>query len=291
MNAPKYYPFDQNPRKPSEAPPPLSCDCQFHLLGPEDKYPPRPGAAYVMPIATWEAAKRMHDALGIQRGIVVQPTTYGAEHQVTLDGLAILGPNYKGCANAAVFGEKDDAYLQRLHDAGVRGARFTRQGLGLALSREAYASAIEKVRRLGWYAKFQPEPGGMMDQMWMIEDLEIPAILDHMGRADPSAGAADPTRRKIVELLKRGNFWVMLSLAEKISKAGPPWDDVIPLARAYIDAAPDRVIWASDWPHPVSAKQPPNEADLLEFLYRVAPDAATRNRILVDNPATLFGFR
>ena len=95
---------------------------------------------------------------------------------------------------------------------------------------------------------------------------------------------------KVVELLKRGNFWVMLSLTEKISRAGPPWDDVVPIARAYIEAAPDRVIWGSDWPHPVSTKQPPNEADLLEFLARCAPAEDERRRILVDNPARLFGF-
>ena len=88
-----------------------------------------------------------------------------------------------------------------------------------------------------------------------------------------------------MELLKRGNFWVMLSLAEKISKAGPPWDDVIPIMRALIEAAPDRVIWASDWPHPVSTAQPPNEADLIELLYRATHDDAERQRILVDNPA------
>ncbi|MSQ55061.1 MAG: 2-pyrone-4,6-dicarboxylate hydrolase [Betaproteobacteria bacterium] len=287
----QYFPFDPNPRKPSAAPPSLSCDAQFHVLGPEDRYPPRPGAAYIMPSATWQAAKRMHDALGIQRGIIVQPTTYGADHQVTLDGLAALGPGYKACANAAVFAASDDAYLAKLHAAGVRGARFTRQGLGLALSKEDYAGAIAKVIRLGWYAKFQPEPGGIIEQLWMLDGLEIPAIIDHMGRPDPVAGAADPTLRKVTELLRRGNFWVMLSLGEKISKSGPPWDDVIPIARTYLEAAPDRVIWASDWPHPVSAKQPPNEADLLELLYRIAPDAATRRKILVDNPAILFGFQ
>lgn len=287
----KYYAFDPEPHAPSVATPPLSCDCQFHVLGPTDKYPVRPGAVYEMPSATWEAAKRMHTALGIQRGIVVQPTTYGADHAVTMDGLAALGPNYKGCANAVVLAERDDAYLAKLHAAGVGGARFTRQGLGLALSREDYARGIAKVKELGWYAKFQPEPNGIIEQLWMLEDLQVPAIIDHMGRPDPAAGAQDPTLLKVTELLKRGNFWVMVSLGEKISKAGPPWDDVIPIARTYIEAAPDRVIWASDWPHPVSTKQPPNEGALLELLYRIAPDAATRKKILVDNPATLFGFR
>jgi 2-pyrone-4,6-dicarboxylate lactonase len=288
--AAKYLAFDPNPRTPQVAPPPLSCDSQFHVLGPADKYPPRPGAVYEMPSATWEAALRMHKALGIERGIVVQPTTYGADHQVTLDALAALGANYKGCANAVVLSERDDAYLAKLHAAGIRGARFTRQGLGLALSREDYARGIAKVRELGWYAKFQPEPGGIVDQLWMLEDLTIPALIDHMGRPDPAAGAKDPTLQKMVELLKRGNFWVMLSLSEKISKQGPPWNDAMQVARTYIDAAPDRVVWASDWPHPVSTKQPPNECDLLELLYRIAPDTGTRRKILVDNPARLFGF-
>ena len=121
-------------------------------------------------------------------------------------------------------------------------------------------------------------------------ELELPVLIDHMGRANPAAGAQDPSRSKLVELLRRGNFWVMLSLGEKISRAGPPWDDVIPLARALIDAAPDRVVWATDWPHPVSTRQPPNEGDLIELLYRYAPDEATLKKILVDNPAKLFGF-
>lgn len=286
----KYFPFDPDPRRPGRLPPPRSCDSQFHVLGPADKYPPRPGAAYEMPSATWEAALRMHRALGIERGIIVQPTTYGADHQVTLDGLAALGPNYKACANAVVLSERDDAYIAKLHDAGVRGARFTRAGLGLALSPAAFGKAVARVRELGWYVKIQPEPDGIVEQAPLFEKLELPVLIDHMGRANPAAGAQDPSRSKLVELLKRGNFWVMLSLGEKISRAGPPWDDVIPLARALIDAAPDRVVWATDWPHPVSTRQPPNEGDLIELLYRYAPDEATLKKILVDNPARLFGF-
>ena len=111
-----------------------------------------------------------------------------------------------------------------------------------------------------------------------------------MGRPDPLRGKDDPNLRAVLDLLSKGNFWVMLSLGEKTSKAGPPWDDVIPIARAYIEAAPDRCVWASDWPHPVSVVQPPNDADLLELLYRYAPDEAELQKILVTNPARLFGF-
>ena len=288
---PDYLAFDPNPRRPSVLPPPKTCDSQFHVLGPLDKYPVRPGAAYQMPTATWEAALRVHKALGIERGIIVQTTTYGADHAVVLDALAAMGPNYRGCANALVFAEADDSYLARLHDAGVRGARFSfRQELGAVLSDADFARAIARIKELGWYAKIQPEKDGIISGVSKIEKLDVPVLIDHMARPDPRLGQADPNLRKMLELLSRGNFWVMLSLGEKTSRIGPPWDDVIPIARAYIEAAPDRCVWATDWPHPVSVVQPPNDADLLELFYRYAPDASERQRILVDNPAKLFGF-
>jgi 2-pyrone-4,6-dicarboxylate lactonase len=288
---PSYLPFDPNPRRPSKLPPPKSVDSQFHVLGPLEKYPIRAGAAYQMPSATPEAASRVHKALGIERGIIVQTTTYGADHSVVLDGLAAMGPNYRACANALVFAERDDAYLAKLDAAGVGGARFSfRKELGAVLSDKDFERAIARIRELGWYAKFQPEKDGIAVNLDKIRSLDVPVLIDHMGRPDPLRGKDDPNLRAVLDLLSKGNFWVMLSLGEKTSKAGPPWDDVIPIARAYIEAAPDRCVWASDWPHPVSVVQPPNDADLLELLYRYAPDEAELRKILVTNPAKLFGF-
>jgi len=288
--AAQYLPFDPQPRAPRPLPPANACDSQFHVFGPRERYPVRAGAAYEMPTATIETALALHRTLGIERGVIVQATTYGADHQVVLDGLIAAGSNYRGCANAVVLTDSDDGYIDRLDKAGVRGARFTRQGLGLAVPPAVMERSLARVRELGWYAKFQPEPTGILDSLPMLEKLEIPVIIDHMARPDPAQGIDDPNLIAVRRLLQRGNFWVMLSLSEKISKAGAPWDDVVPIAEAYIDAAPDRIIWGSDWPHPVSVKQPPNEGDLLELLYRFAPDPAIRKKILVDNPATLFGF-
>ena len=287
---PTYLPFDPEPRAPKRALPKGACDSQFHVLGPRDRYPVRPGAVYEMPSATIETALALHRTLGITRGVIVQPTTYGADHAVTLDGLAIAGPTYRGCANAAVLASADDAYLDRLHAAGVRGARFTRQGLGISFDAATFARSIARIRELGWYVKVQPETDGIIGNIDQFERLDVPVLLDHMGRPDPARGDDDPSLRKVVELLGRGNFWVMLSLTEKISKVGPPWHDVIPVVRRLIAAAPDRVVWGSDWPHPVSTKQPPNEGDLLDFLDRVFADEAERRAILVDNPAHFFGF-
>ncbi|HSV46948.1 MAG TPA: amidohydrolase family protein [Ramlibacter sp.] len=287
-----YFPFDPHPRTPRRPPPPGTIDSQFHVLGPVEKYPVRPGAAYEMPSATWEAARRMHAALGISRGIVVQTTTYGADHQVVLDGLAALGPGYKGCANALVFESADDAYLEKLHAAGVRGARFSfRQALGAVLSREAFDRAVGKLRELGWYMKIQPEQSGIVESAHWFEHLDLPILIDHMGRPDAALGPGrDPNIAKLRGLLERGNFWVMLSLGEKISKAGPPYEDVVPMARALIEAAPQRCVWASDWPHPVSKQPPPNDADLLELLYRYVRGEEELQRVLVDNPSRLFGY-
>lgn len=286
----KYFPFDADPRRPAVALPARSCDSQLHVLGPRERYPVRPGAAYEMPAATVETALRMHAILGIERGIIVQPTTYGADHRATLDGLAVAGPSYRGCANAAVFAEADDAELARLDAAGIRGARFSRAALGIKLSDKEFDRAVARAQELGWYVKVQPEPEGIAANIGPFEMLKCPVLLDHMGRPDPRKGRDDPSLKKVIELLGKGNFWVMLSLSEKISKAGPPWDDVVPIMRALIEAAPDRVVWASDWPHPVSTTQPPSEADLVELLYRATHDDAERKRILVDNPARLFGF-
>jgi len=284
-----YLPFDPNPRPPHFRLPAKSCDCQFHVMGPRAQYPVRPGAVYEMPTATIAAALKMHRTVGIERGIIVQATTYGADHQVVLDGLAAAGPNYRGCANAIVFEEADDSYLDKLDGAGIRGARFTRQGLGVALAPDAFARAIARVKELGWYTKFQPEPDGLVGPQ-IFKNLDVPVIIDHMGRANAANGPRDPSIVKIIELLKRGNFWVMLSLSEKLSRKGYPWDDVIPMARALIEAAPDRVIWASDWPHPLSKTQPPNEGELLDLFYRFTANDEERKQILVDNPAALFGF-
>ncbi len=287
---PDYLPFDPDPRPPAAMPPPLACDAQFHVFGPPDRYPVRANAAYEMPSATIERALAMHRTIGIERGVIVQATTYGADHQVVLDGLAIAGPNYRGCANAAVLTDRDDAYLHKLDDAGVKGARFSRQSLGIALSDAQMRRSFDRMRELGWYAKIQPEAAGIAENIAPFEHLEIPVLLDHMGRPDPRNGPGDPSLAKVRDLLSRGNFWVMLSLSEKISRTGPPWRDVEPIAASLLAAAPERCVWASDWPHPVSVKQPPNEGALMDLLFRLVPDEARRHKVLVDNPAALFGF-
>lgn len=286
----QYLPFDPDPKPPRVMPPPGACDSQFHVFGDPELYPPRPGAAYTMPSATIGRALALHRTLGIERGVIVQPTTYGADHRATLDGLAAAGPNYRACANASVFAEADEREIARMDGLGVKGARFTRATLGLAFTPAELDRAFGLAGEFGWYVKVQPETDGIAANIAPFESVTAPLLIDHLGRPDPTKGRDDPSLRVVLELLGRGNAWVMVSLIEKISKAGPPWDDVIPIVRACLEAAPDRVVWASDWPHPVSTKQPPNEGLLLDFLHRATDSDEERRRVLVDNPARLFGF-
>ncbi len=245
---PDYLPFDPNRARPAPCRRPMratasSTSSEIRRSIPCGRVPPMKCRA--PPSRRPEAAPH----LGFSRGVIVQATTYGADHRIVVDALKLAGPNYRGCANAALFTTASDEDLADLHAAGIRGARFSRQGLGISLSPQEFERALAQVKALGWYVKIQPEASGVAEQVAPFEALDVPVIIDHMGRPDILNWRNDPPSHKVMDLLKRGNFHVMLSLGEKTSKAGPPWADVVPLARAYIEAAPDRIIWGSDWPH------------------------------------------
>ena len=243
---PDYFPFDRIRAGRRGRALPGTIDSQFHVLGPADRYPVRAGAAYEMPSATWEAARRMHQALGISRGIVVQTTTYGADHRVVLDGLAALGPGYKGCANALVFESASDAELERLHAAGVRGARFSfRQALGAVLSREAFDRAVGKLRELGWYMKIQPEQNGIVESLPWFEHLELPILIDHMGRPRRLGRARSrPQRRQAAPApAARQLLGDAVARREESRRRARRTTTSCRSARALIDAAPERCVW------------------------------------------------
>lgn len=284
-----YYPFVAETRRPDYTPPGGACDSQFHVFGPDSRYPVRPDSAYTMPSATFEAARRLHETLGIERGVIVQSTTYGTDHSALLDALTEAGPNYRGCA--VINDDVSDAYLDRLHDAGVRGARFNfLKALNMCPSAETFSRTIDRIAERGWYAKMQPGKAGITEFASYFEHLDMPVVIDHLGRCEFGDAFPGPVARFLLDRLEKGNFWLMLSNGHKQSVSGAPWDDAARVIRTFVDAAPERVIWASDWPHPLSPQPVPNDADLLELLHRSVGDDALMHKILVDNPAQLFGF-
>ena len=281
----KYKSFDSEPVAPLGRLPRGACDSHFHVFGPRERYPVLPGIEHDMPEANFEALLELHRALGIERGVICATTVNGSNHQVVLDALAALGPNYRACALNSVFEEQPDSYVRKLHDAGVRGARFNLlKMLNRTPSPERIRRDLNRIRDMGWYCKVQPDYQEPLQSIAPFEALDSPVIIDHLGRASSADG---PVARKMLELLERGNFWLLLSNAYKLSKAGPPWEDTLPVLRKFIDAAPDRLLWATDWPHTFHEVAPPNDGELLNFFYR-ATDDTERRKILADNPDELF---
>ncbi len=286
----KFASFQKDVRAPSVALPPGACDTHFHVFGDRATYPVLPGMEHDMPEATIEAALHMHKIMGISRGVIIATLVNGTNHQVMLDALAAAGPGYAGCALASVLTETSDAYIAKLEAAGIRGVRFNLlKMLGSEMPAAAIRRVIDRCRELGWYCKVQPDYYVPLESMAFFEDAGIPVIIDHLGRTPPEQGLDGPIITKMIEFLKRGNFWLLLANGYKVSKQPPLWDDVAPIMRKYIETAPDRLLWASDWPHTFHAETPPNDGDLLEFLLRVTNESE-RQKILVDNPATVFGF-
>lgn len=284
------YPlFERNTRTPSPLPPPKSCDCAVHIFGDPAKYPPAQSRAYDPLPATVEDLCEMHRALGIERGVIVQATIYGTDHRLLVDGLKGR-ENFRGVA--IVDDSVSDKELIRLHEAGVRGARFNLAGFfGIAPTKAVFERSIARIEELGWHAKIHGGGDELVEHADWLRPLRLPAVIDHLAGPDFRRELDQPGCRLALELLKRDNWWIVLSNGDRRSAGGHPWDDMIPFAQAYVAAAPDRTLWATDWPHATYQKKSvPNDADLLELLYRYVPDSALRSKVLVDNPARLYGF-
>lgn len=280
----QYLVFDPNPRVPSEPPPAGTCDCQFHISG-DDRYKTREGAAYKSEGATYEAARKMHRTLGIERGIIVQSTVYATDHTIVIDALKDLGPSYR--AIGVIDDTVSDSELQRLHDAGVRGVRFSfRARLGLVPSTDLFLRSAARIRELGWILKMNMPEDGVGSLVETIKGLkDQPVVIDHLARV---RGIDDPSLPKMIDLLQQGNVWLMMSNGHRVS-TWPACEECVPVGRAFIEANPERLIWGTDWPHPLHAEFMPNDADLLELFYRYTDgDHDLRKKILVDNPTALF---
>jgi predicted TIM-barrel fold metal-dependent hydrolase len=285
--------FRRETRAPSPRPPAGTCDTHFHAYGDQLRYPWAGTRLHdPQPDATFEELQHMHRVLGVDRGVYVQPTAYGTDYRFIIDLLA-ANPNYRG--TVLIDESTTDAQLAELHAVGVRAARFNfRGGLGTRAfgssdEQARFARAVARLAELGWHIKIRTKGEEILEHADLFRTLRIPAVLDSFALLDTTLGLNQPAVTFLLELLRgQDNWWVMLSNADR--RAPFPWDGSVAIAQAFIEAAPDRMIWATDWPHNEYRKAVPNDADLLEVLYRYAPDESDRQRILVDNPARLYDF-
>jgi 2-pyrone-4,6-dicarboxylate lactonase len=280
--------YDANPHQPRFVPPPGACDAHCHIFGPGAVFPYDPKAAYHPHDAPFEALVKLHDFLGLARAVIVHASCHGADMRATLDGIARSGGRFRG--TAIVDETCTEAHLRRLHEGGIRGVRFNFvRHLGGPPEWGFFHRTVAQAHALGWHLILHLDAQDVVDYDGTFRKLPLPIVIDHMARVDAAGGLGQPPFKVLLEFMKNENTWVKVCGAERVSSAGPPFTDAIPFARALIEAAPERILWGTDWPHP-NVKIMPNDGDLVDLIPLMMPDAATQKQILVDNPARLYGF-
>jgi predicted TIM-barrel fold metal-dependent hydrolase len=282
-------PPDPNPRAPKFKPPPLACDAHCHVFGPASKFPYAPDAPYWPPDAPFEALQSLHGKLGIERAVIVHASCHGSDMRVTLDAIARSKGKYRG--TAIIDSSYGDREFTRLQDGGIRGVRFNFvKHLGGRPDMAFFDRTVARLEEMGWHLILHLDARDLIEFRAKFESIRVPMVIDHMGRVQAAQGLKQEAFRVLLESMKNENVWVKVCGAERVSSMGPPFTDAVPFAQALIEAAPERILWGTDWPHPNVGKHMPNDGDLVELFPLMAPEAALQKKILVDNPARLYGF-
>ncbi|MGJ7510219.1 amidohydrolase family protein [Variovorax sp. GT1P44] len=262
-----------------------ACDCHVHVY--DSAYPLAPTATFTPPDAPVVAYREVQRALGLTRVVIVQPTGYGFDNRCTLSAVEQLGSGAR--AIAVVPEETSDEELSRLHRAGVRGIRYMMLAGGL-LPWSSLASMASRIAPLGWNINLQLDGRELPRHEAMLGRLPCRLVIDHIGKFLGPTLPEDDGFLALRRLLDKGNCWIKLSAPYESSRSGPPgYEDVALLARTLARDFPDRCLWASNWPHP-NVKPAPSDTHLLAWMLDGVEDEATRRKILVDNPAALYGF-
>jgi predicted TIM-barrel fold metal-dependent hydrolase len=276
-----------DPGRPKVSAPPNACDCHAHIFGPAEQYPLIPGRSYTPPQASIQAYQRMLSALGLERAVIVQPSVYGTDNRCTYDAVAASGGRWRG---VAVVGASMNMHaLRRLHDAGFRGVRINLLFKG-GLAMEILEQVARLIAPLGWHVQLLLDGRDLAELAPRLRDLPVPFVIDHMGHMPTQLGLAHPGFTALLALVREGKCWVKLSGPYRISAKPYPYEDAAPIAKALVEAAPEHMIWGSDWPHPSFQGAMPVDATLLDLLASWVPEPLTRQRILTTNPAELYDF-
>ena len=273
-------------RKPRFPLPPGATDAHCHVFGPGDTFPYAPNRRYTPDDAPKEMLAALHAHLRIERAVIVQASCHGNDNAAMLDALAWRSEHYRG---VAILDETTPgAQIPVMHRAGVRGARFNFvKHLGGAPDMTMFQNIVRRIKPLGWHVVLHVDAPDIIALSDMIRGLTLPFVIDHMGRVPAANGVDQPPLNALLDLAKLDRCWIKVCGSERIDM--PPYDKAVPIARKIVDAIPDRVLWGTDFPHP-NATHEADEADLVDLVPLIAPDAAVQKKLLVDNPAKLYGF-
>jgi 2-pyrone-4,6-dicarboxylate lactonase len=282
------------PSRPKVPPPPGACDTHAHVFGPSDRFPYAQDRSYTPPDAPCEKYLNMLDTLGFSRGALVQGSAHGCDNSAMLDALERHSHRLRGVAVADAGAAPSE--LRRWADIGVRGLRFNhffrdgqlhyRGGVPLGAAQTLAPTMAE----LGWHLQLWIDVKDLPETIPTLKAIGLPVVIDHMGRTDARAGTATPGFQSLLRAVGEGWCWAKLSGAHRLSRNAPDYPDARPLHEALAAANPERLVWGSDWPHPRVESDMPDAGHLFELFQKWTPDQAVQQRILVANPAKLYGF-
>ncbi len=282
-------PFSAGTARPLTALPADACDCHMHVY--DSRYRAAAGARLLPPDAAVSDYRSLQARIGTTRTVLVTPSTYGTDNRCMLDGLAALGDQARGVA--VIDGMESDAELRRLDALGVRGVRLN-LSLGVTGSADTLAPLAHRIAGLGWHLQLLMAADQLAALGDVLRGLPVQLVFDHFGRIAPAQAGSHPAHALLLELLANGRAWVKLSGGYIVSPQHTSDDPALhALARSYLDAAPERVLWGSDWPHATASagsQLMPDDARQIDRLADWTGGAAALRRVLVDNPQALYGF-
>lgn len=281
--------FDQKPSRPEFKVPAGAVDAHCHVFGPGESFPYAPERKYTPCDAPKEKLWALRDHLGFERNIIVQATCHGADNAALVDAIEHSGGKARGVG--AVRRDVSDAELQRLHDAGVRGVRFSFvKRLVDTLPHDSLREIGERIHTLGWHLVIYFESQDLPELYDFFASLRGTIVFDHMGRPDVSKEPNGKEFNQFIQLLSENqNMWTKVSCPDRLTQDGPPdYDDVVPFAKLVVETFPDRVLWGTDWPHPNLKSHMPDDGKLVNIIPRIAVTEELQQKLLVDNPRRLY---
>ena len=277
-----------DPKRPDFTPPSGAVDAHCHVFGPAGEFPFAPERKYTPGDAGKDMLFALRDHLGLSRNVIVQASCHGKDNSAMIDALRTSGGLARGVA--VVAHDIADDELDMMHEAGVRGVRFNFvKRLVDATPREVFMRTAERVQRLGWHVVVYFEAPDLADLSPFLKELPGIVVVDHMGRPDVSQPVDGPEFARFVTLMEElPTLWTKVSCPERLTVAGPPYDDVVPFQRHLVERFPERVLWGTDWPHPNMKSHRPDDGLLVDTIARIAPTPALQQALLIDNPMRLY---
>lgn len=283
-----YLPFHPNPSKPNFTPPRGAVDAHCHVFGPANIFPYAPERKYTPCDAPKDKLFELRDYLGFERNVIVQASCHGRNNDALVDALQTAGERARGVA--VVSPDITDAELQAMDRAGVRAVRFNFvKRLVDATPHQVFLDIAARIAELGWHCVVYFEAPDLDDLIPFLRQLPTTIVVDHMGRPDVTKGVAAADFQKFISFMADNDrVWTKVSCPERLTVAGPPYDDVVEFGRTLVEHFPDRVLWGTDWPHPNMKSHVPDEGVLVDVIARIAPTSDLQHRLLVDNPMRLY---